>query len=99
MTRFFRFIWLQVTSASKKKVCFAMFVDQPSLDGMIEEGESPDENMNLGLWRIVLIKNAPYSDNRRTGKVPKFLTHRLFPNARYRFLRSLSHGKVSLLQF
>ncbi|BBN00254.1 protein MpEMB2756 [Marchantia polymorpha subsp. ruderalis] len=73
----------KVTSASKKKVCFAMFVDQPSLDGMIEEGESPDENMNLGLWRIVLIKNAPYSDNRRTGKVPKFLTHRLFPNARY----------------
>ncbi|KAL3702248.1 hypothetical protein R1sor_020270 [Riccia sorocarpa] len=73
----------KVTSASKKKVCFAMFVDQPSLAGMIEEGEVPDENMNLGLWRIVLIKNMPYTDNRRTGKVPKFLTHRLFPNARY----------------
>ncbi|KAL2654109.1 hypothetical protein R1flu_022237 [Riccia fluitans] len=73
----------KVTSASKKKVCFAMFVDQPSLAGMIEEGEIPDENMNLGLWRIVLIKNMPYTDNRRTGKVPKFLTHRLFPNARY----------------
>ncbi|CAM6106043.1 unnamed protein product [Calypogeia fissa] len=73
----------KVSGSSREKVCFAMFVDQQTLDGMIEEGEVPDGKMTYGLWRIVLVQNLPYSDNRRTGKVPKLLTHRLFPNARY----------------
>jgi hypothetical protein len=60
-----------------------MFVDQPSLDAILQEEEiKPSVNGSLGLWRIVLIKNLPYLDGRRNGKVPKFLTHRLFPNAR-----------------
>ncbi|KAJ7525720.1 hypothetical protein O6H91_17G063000 [Diphasiastrum complanatum] len=71
------------SSSSKKKVCFVMFVDQKSLDVMINEGQVPDENGYVGLWRIVTVKNLPYSDGRRMGKVPKFLTHRLFPFARY----------------
>lgn len=74
---------LQMSSSSKKKVCFVMFVDQPSLDVILEEGPKPDSKGTLGLWRIVLIKNLPFKDGRRNGKVPKFLTHRLFPNARY----------------
>lgn len=73
----------KVSNSSRTKVCFAMFVDQQTLDGMIEEGEVPEGNVTYGLWRIVLVKNLPYSDNRRTGKVPKLLTHRLFPNAKY----------------
>ncbi|KAK4421226.1 hypothetical protein Salat_2073100 [Sesamum alatum] len=37
----------------------------------------------VGLWRIIVVQNLPYSDPRRNGKVPKLLLHRLFPNARY----------------
>ncbi|WOL05112.1 hypothetical protein Cni_G13835 [Canna indica] len=38
---------------------------------------------NIGLWRIIVVKSLPYVDMRKTGKVPKFLSHRLFPSARY----------------
>lgn len=75
---------LQMSSSSKKKVCFVMFVDQKSLDVIKAEGQKPNEKGILGLWKVVLIKNLPYLDGRRNGKVPKLLTHRLFPNARLR---------------
>jgi hypothetical protein len=69
---------------SKKNICFVMFVDQESLDVILQEEEpKPSAKGDLGLWRIVLIKNLPYLDGRRNGKVPKFLTHRIFPNARF----------------
>ena len=72
-----------MSNSSKEKVCFVMFVDQKSLDVIREEGQRPDGKGILGLWKIVLIKNLPYEDGRRNGKVPKLLTHRLFPNARF----------------
>ena len=74
---------LQMSNSSKQKVCFVMFVDQKSLDVILEEGQRPNDKGVLGLWKIVLIKNLPYEDGRRNGKVPKLLTHRLFPNARF----------------
>lgn len=73
----------KVTQSSKKHVCFVMFVDETTLETMSSEGRQPDENGYIGLWKIVVVKNLPYTDMRRTGKVPKFLTHRLFPSARY----------------
>jgi len=75
-------VTLQMSNSSKAKVCFVMFVDQKSLDVVLEEGKKPNDKGDLGLWKIVLIKNLPYLDGRRNGKVPKLLTHRLFPNAR-----------------
>jgi hypothetical protein len=71
-----------MSSSSKEKVCFVMFVDQESLDVIKQDGQTPNEKGVLGLWRLILIRNLPYQDGRRNGKVPKFLTHRLFPNAR-----------------
>ncbi|PQQ17967.1 uncharacterized protein Pyn_15237 [Prunus yedoensis var. nudiflora] len=38
---------------------------------------------NIRLWRIIVVRNVPYSDARRNGKIPKLLLHRLFPNVRY----------------
>lgn len=73
----------KVTQSSKKHVCFVMFVDETTLETMSSEGRQPDENGYIGLWKIVVVRNLPYTDMRRTGKVPKFLTHRLFPSARY----------------
>ncbi|OWM89555.1 hypothetical protein CDL15_Pgr024303 [Punica granatum] len=55
----------------------------PTLSTLASEGNAPDDNGKIGLWRVVVVKNLPYEDMRRTGKVPKFLSHRLFPSSRY----------------
>ncbi|KAI4328425.1 hypothetical protein L6164_020782 [Bauhinia variegata] len=68
---------------SKDNVCFVMFVDDETLSKLSSEGNSPDDRGYIGLWKIVTVKNLPYENMRRTGKVPKFLSHRLFPNSRY----------------
>eukprot|EP01018_Ginkgo_biloba_P039095 Gb_16673 [translate_table: standard] len=73
----------KVSQYSKKNVCFVMFVDEKTLGILSSEGREPDEKGYIGLWKVVVVKNLPYTDMRRTGKVAKFLTHRLFPSARY----------------
>jgi hypothetical protein len=61
-----------------------MFVDEPTLEDLVKDGSIPDpEARSVGLWRIVVVKNMPFKDPRRNGKVPKLLLHRLFPRARY----------------
>lgn len=72
-----------ISEYSKKNVCFIMFVDEQSLLKLSAEGNAPDEKGQVGLWRIVIVRDLPYSDKRKTGKVPKFLSHRLFPSSRY----------------
>lgn len=72
-----------ISQYSKKNVCFVMFVDEKTLEMLSSEGRQPDGNGHIGLWKIVVVRNLPYTDMRRTGKVPKLLTHRLFPSARY----------------
>ncbi|KAI3733623.1 hypothetical protein L6452_13070 [Arctium lappa] len=72
-----------ISQYSKKNVCFIMFVDKETLEKLSKEGSIPDERGFIGLWRIVVVSNLPYEDMRKTGKVPKFLSHRLFPSARY----------------
>ena len=73
---------MQLTGSFKKDVCFVMFVDQQTLDVLKEEGQQSDERGYVGLWKLVLVSNMPYTDARRVGKIPKFLAHRLFPTAR-----------------
>ncbi|MCO5594914.1 hypothetical protein L7F22_048949 [Adiantum nelumboides] len=73
----------KLTGSFKKGVCFVMFVDQSTLKMMQREGQQVDEKGYLAQWKIVLVRNMPYTDARRVGKIPKFLTHRLFPAARY----------------
>ncbi|XP_024018001.1 uncharacterized protein LOC21389952 isoform X1 [Morus notabilis] len=72
-----------ISDFSKKHACFIMFVDEQTLSNLSSEGSVPDDGGNIGLWRIVVVRNFPYKDMRRTGKVPKFLSHRLFPSSRY----------------
>lgn len=59
-----------------------MFLDEVTLKKLSSEGHIPDEMGKIGLWRIIVVKHLPYADLRKTGKVPKFLSHRLFPSAR-----------------
>ncbi|OMO82457.1 hypothetical protein COLO4_22994 [Corchorus olitorius] len=72
-----------ISEFSKKNVCFVMFVDEQTLSKLSSEGHNPDEKGYVGLWKIVVVRNLPYLDMRKTGKVPKFLSHRLFPSAKY----------------
>ncbi|WOH11855.1 hypothetical protein DCAR_0831351 [Daucus carota subsp. sativus] len=71
-----------ISETAKKNVCFFMFVDEETYRFMTKSSEL-NSSKNIGLWRIVVIHSLPYHDPRRTGKVPKLLLHRLFPNARY----------------
>ncbi|KAF5739246.1 hypothetical protein HS088_TW12G00448 [Tripterygium wilfordii] len=73
----------QMSEFSKKNVCFVMFVDEQTLSTLSSDGHIPDDGGHIGLWRMVIVRDLPYKDLRKTGKVPKFLSHRLFPSARY----------------
>lgn len=72
-----------VSRLSRKNVCFVMFVDEATLRTLSSEGHMLDRMGFIGLWKVVVVKNLPYTDMRRVGKVPKLLAHRLFPSARY----------------
>ncbi|CAI9087442.1 OLC1v1021513C1 [Oldenlandia corymbosa var. corymbosa] len=71
-----------ISEYARKNACFYMFVDEDT-EGFLRNSSAVDNDKKSGLWRIVLVRNLPFSDPRRNGKVPKLLLHRLFPNARY----------------
>ncbi|EPS72533.1 hypothetical protein M569_02220, partial [Genlisea aurea] len=71
-----------VSEYSKRNVCFHMFVDEETKD-FLRNTTQLGNDTKVGLWRIIVVRNLPYSDPRRNGKIPKLLLHRLFPNARY----------------
>ncbi|KAI8527324.1 hypothetical protein RHMOL_Rhmol12G0067000 [Rhododendron molle] len=57
------------TEYSKKNVCFVMFVDEQTLLELSADGNVPNERGYIGLWRIVIMRNLPYKDMRKTGKM------------------------------
>ncbi|KAG4977332.1 hypothetical protein JHK86_036806 [Glycine max] len=71
-----------ISDYSRKTVCFLMFVDEETEKYLISSGKL-GISKKIGLWRIIVARNLPYPDARRTGKIPKLLLHRLVPNARY----------------
>ncbi|KAF9590030.1 hypothetical protein IFM89_030180 [Coptis chinensis] len=71
-----------ISDAAKTNVCFYMFVDEKT-ESYIKNSSALNDIKKVGLWRVVVIRNLPYADARRNGKVPKLLLHRIFPNARY----------------
>nr|CAD1822210.1 unnamed protein product [Ananas comosus var. bracteatus] len=71
-----------VNEYSKIGVCFIMFVDEKT-EAHIRKTNTLDSTRKLGLWKVVVARNLPYDDDRRNGKIPKMLPHRLFPNARW----------------
>ncbi|KAL0300720.1 UNVERIFIED_CONTAM: hypothetical protein Sradi_6348800 [Sesamum radiatum] len=71
-----------VSEYTQQTVCFHMFVDEET-KAFLRNSSELGSDKKVGLWRIIVVHNLPYSDPRRNGKVPKLLLHRLFPNARY----------------
>ncbi|CAN8253438.1 unnamed protein product [Cochlearia groenlandica] len=72
-----------MSKASSKKVCYVAFWDEVTVAAQEEEGHKIGENGYIGTWRIVVVKDLPFMDQRLNGKIPKMLSHRLFPDAKY----------------
>ncbi|XP_058220924.1 probable hexosyltransferase MUCI70 [Rhododendron vialii] len=72
-----------MSEASLRKVCYVAFWDEITVAAQEAEGRRIGENQYIGKWRIVVVKNLPFKDQRLNGKIPKMLSHRLFPQARY----------------
>ncbi|AQK87688.1 hypothetical protein Zm00014a_041330 [Zea mays] len=71
-----------ISEFSKANACFYMFVDEET-EAYVKNSSSLYNNNKVGLWRLVVVRNLPYEDPRRTGKIPKLLLHRLFPNVKF----------------
>ncbi|CDP05921.1 unnamed protein product [Coffea canephora] len=71
-----------ISEIAKKNIPFYMFVDEET-EAYMKNSSLLDNSKRVGLWRIIVVHNVPYTDPRRNGKVPKLLLHRLFPNVRY----------------
>ncbi|AQK94845.1 Inner membrane protein oxaA [Zea mays] len=70
-----------ISKFSKDTVCFFMFLEEETEAAI--KNTTIGHTKKIGLWRVVVVRNLPFTDARRNGKVPKLLLHRLFPNARY----------------
>ena len=57
-----------ISDYSKETVCFLMFVDEETEKYLRISGRLGTRK-KIGLWRIIVAHNLPYTDPRRTGKV------------------------------
>ncbi|KAI5331190.1 PREDICTED: Inner membrane [Prunus dulcis] len=71
-----------ISDYSKETVCFYMFIDEVT-EAYLRSSGKLGSDRKVGIWRTVVVHNPPYTDGRRTGKIPKLLVHRMFPNARF----------------
>ncbi|CAN1273635.1 Probable hexosyltransferase MUCI70 [Linum perenne] len=72
-----------MSNASARKVCYVAFWDDITLAAQETAGNTIGKDKFIGKWRIVLVEDLPFVDQRLNGKIPKMLGHRLFPNAKY----------------
>ncbi|XP_068311302.1 probable hexosyltransferase MUCI70 [Pyrus communis] len=71
-----------ISEFSRKNVPFYLFIDEET-EAYMKNYSVLGDSKRIGLWRIIVVRNVPYSDARRNGKIPKLLLHRIFPNVRY----------------
>lgn len=62
-----------ISKAARKNIPFYMFVDEET-EAYMKNSSILNSNKRFGLWRIVVVRNIPYSDARRNGKV-RFALH------------------------
>ncbi|KAL6603459.1 hypothetical protein ACP70R_043820 [Stipagrostis hirtigluma subsp. patula] len=75
-----------ISLRSQELFCFLMVVDEVSLDFIEKNTTVKVDNAGgkwVGIWRLITLHRLPFDEPRRNGKVPKILTHRLFPQAWY----------------
>ncbi|XP_008466626.2 probable hexosyltransferase MUCI70 isoform X1 [Cucumis melo] len=72
-----------MSEASLRKVCYVAFWDEVTLSVQESAGRVIGEGGFIGKWRVVVVRDLPFADQRLNGKIPKMLGHRLFPNVKY----------------
>ena len=63
-----------ISDISKKTVCFYLFVDEET-EAYLKNSTTWDSSNRIGIWRVVVVRDLPYLDARRTGKVPLLNIH------------------------
>ncbi|KMT02236.1 hypothetical protein BVRB_9g206270 [Beta vulgaris subsp. vulgaris] len=66
--------------------CFFMFVDDATLKGLLNHNliSLESNEYKIGVWRLVNVSTEGlYKNPAMNGVIPKYLVHRLFPNAKY----------------
>ena len=58
-------------------------LDNATLTELARYQIRPDESRRIGIWHIALVRELPYKEFVMNGLIPKYLTHRLFPNFGY----------------
>lgn len=72
-----------MSDASLQKVCYVAFWDEITLAAQEAAGRRIGEDHYVGKWRIIVVRDLPFTDQRLNGKIPKMLGHRLFPRAKF----------------
>lgn len=72
-----------MSEASVREVCYVAFWDEITLSAQELGGHRIGEDGFIGRWRIVVVRELPFTDQRLNGKIPKMLSHRLFPHTKY----------------
>ncbi|KAG8654695.1 hypothetical protein MANES_05G164700v8 [Manihot esculenta] len=72
-----------MVDTSLQKVCYVAFWDEITSAAQELKGHRIGEDHFIGKWRIVVVRDLPFIDQRLNGKIPKMLGHRLFPHAKF----------------
>ncbi|CAN1273637.1 Probable hexosyltransferase MUCI70 [Linum perenne] len=62
-----------MSNASARKVCYVAFWDDITLAAQETAGNTIGKDKFIGKWRIVLVEDLPFVDQRLNGKIPKVL--------------------------
>lgn len=57
-----------ISNYAKRNACFYMFIDEET-EVYMKNSSGLDDTKRVGLWRVVVVRNLPYADARRNGKV------------------------------
>lgn len=57
-----------ISDVARRIIPFYMFIDEETEEYM-KNSSVLDSSKRVGLWRVIVVRNIPYSDPRRNGKV------------------------------
>lgn len=58
---------------SGMQVCYVAFWDEITLKAQELVGRRVGDNGFVGKWRVIVVQDLPFSDQRLNGKIPKVL--------------------------
>ena len=61
-----------ISKTAKENIPFYMFIDEET-EAFLKNSSVLGSRKRVGIWRIIVVRNIPYTDARRNGKVSLFL--------------------------